>query len=98
MCKAARAIRVIAEAAPDQSIGCGSAEDGGCGPVAAAAAAEKNNNSRNASSTDIYSLSSSGAASSTTSAWNYDQVGLQIFNWLVETICHNFPHALLMIF
>ena len=99
MCKAARVIRVIAEAAPEEDIGCGSVEDGGgCGPVTAAAAAEKNNNSRNASSTDIYSLSSSGAASSTTSAWNYDQVGLQIFTWLVETICHNFPHALQMIF
>ena len=72
MCKAARAIRVIAQAAPDAIPASEAAEEISCD-----AAAEKNNNSRNASSTDIYSLS--GAASSTTSAWNYDQVHINVY-------------------
>ena len=74
MCKAARALRVIADAAAaaeattEGSVVATKEDSGGCG---GAVVAEKSNNSRNASSTDIYSLS--GAASSP-AAWNYDQV------------------------
>ena len=70
MCKAARAIRVIADAAEATTEGSVATKDDGSG-CGGAVVAEKSNNSRNASSTDIYSLS--GAASSP-AAWNYDQV------------------------